>query len=88
VIVGSHNWIGQGCTQNRDASLIFHDAEIAAYFKKLFLYDWNRITVSDSLMLAMPIVAAPGEAPPPGMIRVPWSTVFPESRAAIEMESD
>jgi len=86
VIVGSHNWSGQGATQNRDASLIFFDAQIASYFKKLFLYDWNRITVSDSLMLAMPIVAAPGEAPPPGMIRVPWSSVFPESRAAAEME--
>lgn len=86
VIVGSHNWTGQGCTQNRDASLIFYDADIAAYFKKLFLYDWNRSNVSDSLMLSMPIVAMPGEAPPPGMIRVPWSAVYSEWREASEME--
>jgi phospholipase D-like protein len=84
VIVGSHNWTGQGATQNRDASLIFFDAEIAAYFKKLFLYDWNRSGANDSLMLSMPLVAMPGEAPPPGMIRVPWSTVFTEWREAAE----
>lgn len=86
VVVGSHNWSGQGCTQNRDASLIFYDKDIVAYFKKLFLYDWNRITENDSFMSSMPIVAIPGEEPPPGMIRVPWSTVFPEWRAASEME--
>lgn len=86
VIVGSHNWTGQGATQNRDASLIFFDADIAAYFKKLFLYDWDRIQVTDSLMESMPIVALPGEPTPPGMIRVPWSTVFPEWREGTEEE--
>ncbi|HEX8138518.1 MAG TPA: M36 family metallopeptidase [Pyrinomonadaceae bacterium] len=83
VVVGSHNWTGQGATENRDASLIFYDdPEIAAYFKKIFMYDWNRIGVTDSLMLSMPLVAMPGEEPPPGMIRVAWSDFFPDWREA------
>jgi hypothetical protein len=86
VIVGSHNWTGQGATQNRDASLIFFDAEIAAYFKKLFLYDWNRIGANDSLLLSMPLVAMPGEETPEGMIRVPWTTVFTEWREISEAD--
>lgn len=82
VVVGSHNWTGQGATENRDASLIFHDAEIAAYYKKIFMYDWNRIGVTDSLMFSMPLVAVDGEEPPPGMIRVAWSEFFPDWREA------
>jgi hypothetical protein len=44
VVVGSHNWTGQGTTQNRDASLIFHNAEIAEYYEKVFLYDWHNLS--------------------------------------------
>lgn len=43
VVVGSHNWTRAGTTLNRDASLIFFDQEIAAYYQDLFLFDWNRI---------------------------------------------
>jgi phosphatidylserine/phosphatidylglycerophosphate/cardiolipin synthase-like enzyme len=80
VVVGSHNWTGQGATQNRDASLIFRDTDITAYFKKIFLYDWNRIGETDSLMSSMPLVAGVGEPTPPGMIRVAWTDVFPDRR--------
>jgi phosphatidylserine/phosphatidylglycerophosphate/cardiolipin synthase-like enzyme len=31
VLLGSHNWSKSGVTLNRDASLIFDDAEIAGY---------------------------------------------------------
>lgn len=83
VVVGSHNWTGQGATENRDASLIFYDdPEIAAYFKKIFMYDWDRVGVTDSLMLSMPLVALPGEQTPPGMMRVAWSDFFTEWRDA------
>lgn len=82
-VVGSHNWTGQGATENRDASLVFYDApDIAAYFKKIFMYDWDRIGVTDSLMLSMPLVAMPGEETPPGMVRVAWSGFFPDWREA------
>jgi hypothetical protein len=81
VVVGSHNWTGQGATENRDASLIFFDDEIAAYYKKIFIYDWNNLaTRENSLMLRMPLVAQLGEPTPPGMLRVSWHDFFTEWR--------
>ncbi len=44
VIIGSHNWSNQGAIANRDASLIIHDADIATYFEKIFLFDWETLT--------------------------------------------
>jgi len=43
VLVGSHNWTNQGVTSNRDASLIFHHPEIACYYERIFLFDWERL---------------------------------------------
>ena len=43
VLVGSHNWTNQGVTANRDASLIFHHPEIARYYERIFLFDWERL---------------------------------------------
>lgn len=81
VVVGSHNWTGQGATENRDASLIFFDDEIAAYYNKIFIYDWNNLaTRENSLMLRMPLVAQPEEPTPPGMLRVSWHDFFTEWR--------
>lgn len=42
VLIGSHNWSRPGVSLNRDASLIFDDAEIAAYFGEAFEIDWAR----------------------------------------------
>jgi hypothetical protein len=47
-VVGSHNWTGQGTTENRDASLIIRDAEVTAYYTKLFLHDWTRRSTSEA----------------------------------------
>ena len=44
VIIGSHNWTNQGAIANRDASLIIHHEEIAKYFEKVFLFDWDTLT--------------------------------------------
>ena len=84
VVVGSHNRTRRGTTENRDASLILEDedGEGAAYFKKLFVYGRKRIGATDGLMLSTPLVALPGEAPPPGTVRVRWSEFFPEWREA------
>ncbi len=43
VLVGSHNWTNQGTLANRDASLIFDDAEVAAYFEEVFWFDWEHL---------------------------------------------
>ena len=40
VAIGSQNWSGDGVLHNRDASLIIHNAEAAAYFEAIFLHDW------------------------------------------------
>ena len=46
VLIGSHNWSFDGVKLNRDASLLFYDKELAQYFQKVFLYDWENWTTS------------------------------------------
>ncbi|MGH9901994.1 MAG: phospholipase D-like domain-containing protein [Pyrinomonadaceae bacterium] len=78
-VVGSHNWTGDGTTMNRDASLVFNDGEINEYYTGLFLYDWDNLArAGDEALLAMPRVARPGEATPPGAERVAWHEFFAE----------
>jgi phosphatidylserine/phosphatidylglycerophosphate/cardiolipin synthase-like enzyme len=40
VAVGSQNWSAQGVAQNRDASVIIHNAEAAKYWEQIFNHDW------------------------------------------------
>lgn len=40
VMVSSQNWSADGCLRNRDAGLIIENADIAAYFESIFMYDW------------------------------------------------
>lgn len=76
-VVGSHNWTGDGTTFNRDASLIFDDAEIASYYEKLFVYDWDNLSFADAPeLLEMARIAQPNEPTPPGMVRIAWDDVF------------
>jgi len=79
VVIGSHNWTGAGTTFNRDASLVFRDADIAGYYGQLFSFDWDRLeNTGDAMMEAMPRIAQPDEPTPPGMVRFGWSELFPE----------
>jgi phosphatidylserine/phosphatidylglycerophosphate/cardiolipin synthase-like enzyme len=83
VLLGSHNWSKSGVTLNRDASLIFEDAEIAAYYAEAFEIDWaranpitpRRFTVRDENAA---IREAVGAAPPPGFERVRLSELIGE----------
>ena len=76
-VLGSHNWTGDGTTFNRDASLIFDDEEIAAYYEQIFLYDWDNLSFSDAPeLIEMAQIAPPGAPTPPGMMRVAWDDVF------------
>jgi hypothetical protein len=76
-VLGSHNWTGDGTTFNRDASLIFDDADIASYYETFFLHDWNNLSFSDAPELLEPArIAGPNEPTPPGMVRVTWDEVF------------
>jgi hypothetical protein len=82
VLVGSHNWSGDGAVFNRDASLILFDPKAAAYFEKIFLYDWeNRARPSvpaERGAVVTPAPAADGArgAAPRGMRRVSWDEFF------------
>ena len=76
-VVGSHNWTGQGTTQNRDASLIIPSAEVTEYYEKLFIHDWEKRTMNQLPADAeMARLAFPGEPTPPGMVRVSWRDVM------------
>src|SRR4029077_20578646 len=72
VLVSSANWSGDGVLRNRDAGLIIHDKEIATYFQKAFVFDWenraNALIADDP-----PVMIAPKDAEAPsGMVRMSW----------------
>lgn len=75
VVFGSHNWSNEGVKTNRDASLIFDDAEIAAYLAEIYDYDWNTLATAHPTK-ARPRVAKDDEATPAGFKRVAFSAVF------------
>ncbi len=43
VLVSSQNWSSAGTLSNRDAGVILHSAEAAAYFDRIFLHDWEHL---------------------------------------------
>ncbi|MGO4123851.1 phospholipase D-like domain-containing protein [Inquilinus sp. YAF38] len=78
VLIGSQNWSSLGVSLNRDASLIFDDADIAGYFLGAFEIDWRRATrLADTPAAAAVSAHAPrlavGEAPPAGHVRMTLS---------------
>ncbi len=81
VLIGSHNWSKPGVTLNRDASLIFDDAEIAAYFAEAFEIDWaraNPIRPKRFVRSEAAILEASAAVPPPGYRRVRLSEFLKE----------
>jgi len=42
VLVSSANWSGDGVLRNRDAGLIIRNSEIAGYYQKVFVDDWEK----------------------------------------------
>jgi hypothetical protein len=76
VVVGSHNWSGDGTLRNRDASLIIYDKDITAYYKDIFIDDWKNRSFNNVFENLSPVLATPGEPTPAGSIRVPWSAIY------------
>lgn len=76
VLVGSHNWTNQGALVNRDASLIFHDEEIAKYFAEGFWFDWKKLARKSVAGQRRVRVSDGRESPPAGMVAVPWQEVL------------
>lgn len=78
VVVGSHNWSGDGTLRNRDASLIIYDEEVAQYYQNIFDNDWQFLARQNVQEELTPTIALPGEPTPPGMVRVSWNDYFSE----------
>ena len=71
VMLGSHNLTNAGALFNRDASVLVRDPEVAAYYRKMFEFDWATLAVQEADEMMVDVrVARPGEAPPPGFRRV------------------
>jgi hypothetical protein len=45
VLVSSQNWSTDGTLYNRDAGVIIHNADAAAYFQQIFLHDWEHLAL-------------------------------------------
>ena len=80
VLLGSHNFTNQGVLVNRDASLLIHNEDIAKYYERVFLHDWD-ILAKDAVReeaVPVPVVAGMDEAARFGdreYVRVPWSFI-------------
>jgi hypothetical protein len=60
VLIGSHNWTNQGVQANRDASLLIRNEEIAGYYERVFLHDWERLARKRIRPAATPIPVTDG----------------------------
>ena len=80
VLIGSHNFTNEGVLANRDASLLIHNADIAQYYERVFLHDWDRLSKETIRDEATPIpVGTPGAEAATldggAYVRVPWSYI-------------
>lgn len=78
VLLGSHNWTNQGVQVNRDASLLIKNQDIARYYERVFLHDWERLARPTIREEAMPVPIEPGVeasavAGGVDVMRLPWS---------------
>ena len=73
VLVSSANWSGAGTLRNRDAGLIIYEPEIARYYQRAFIDDWEQRARSDFGRERPVRIAKPDEPTPPGMARMRWS---------------
>ncbi|HEY3197000.1 MAG TPA: phospholipase D-like domain-containing protein [Nitrospirales bacterium] len=87
LVLGSHNWSNDGTLYNRDASLMFFDADMARYYEAVFLHDWEYLartrTAFEFGMPSLPIPHVGKGALDSGTglelhheVVVPWSTFY------------
>jgi hypothetical protein len=80
VLLGSHNFTNQGVLVNRDASLLIRHSEIAKYYERVFLHDWEQLSRDTLREEAIPLVVEnPGAeaaiSDGKDYVRVPWSFI-------------
>ena len=73
VLFGSHNLTNTGALHNRDASLLVKDGEVAAYFSRIFAFDWDTLATQQTDELIGGVrIARPGEETPPASAARRW----------------
>ena len=75
VLVSSANWSSAGTLRNRDAGLLIYEPEIAGYYQRAFIDDWEQRARSNFGSDQPVRIAGPHEPTPPGMTRMRWSDV-------------
>jgi len=79
ILLGSHNFTNQGVNVNRDASLLMVNEDIAKYYERVFLHDWDRLAKATIREEATPIAVTGAReeaaADPVEFVRVPWSYI-------------
>ena len=77
VLLGSQNLTNGGSLFNRDASLLVRTPKVAAFFEKVFLYDWQNLAHNDARARLGGIrCAGVGEETPAGFRRVRLSALL------------
>jgi V8-like Glu-specific endopeptidase len=77
VMIGSQNISKLGITLNRDASLLFDDPPLAAYFARVFDHDWTNLARQDiGSQDHAPELLAAGDPLPDGMVRLPLKDIL------------
>lgn len=76
VLVSSANWSSDGVLRNRDAGLILHDPDIADYYQRVFLDDWDSRAQARLEDDPPVVLAAEGAETPAGMVRMSWRDYF------------
>lgn len=80
VMLGSQNLTNGGSLFNRDASLLVRSPKVAAFFEKIFLFDWDNLAHNEADERVGGIrLAGPGEETPKGFRRVKLSELLSEN---------
>ncbi|MDQ3749834.1 MAG: phospholipase D-like domain-containing protein [Acidobacteriota bacterium] len=77
VLLGSQNLTNGGSLFNRDASLLVRSSKVAAFYEKIFLYDWQYLAHNEADERVGGIrLAKPDEEAPKGFRRVKLSDLL------------
>ena len=79
MLVSSQNWSADGFLRNRDAGLIVDQPDVAAYYERVFLDDWERRARGPFTGGLPVLVAREGDPTPPGWVCMTWRDYYGES---------
>ncbi len=75
VLISSANWSSAGALRNRDAGIIVYDPDVASYYQKIFVDDWEQRARANFGVPRPVRLAGPDDPTPPVMARVRWRDI-------------